>query len=719
MLPKPNNFRYLNREGRWLDVHWSGLVLATGGALELLPSPALDGPPVDLGGVASPPAPSGVAVDDAGRTFTTVPGTNTVVLQGGCSSSATVLTHLLEGTGLAPLDAPRGLVLLDAGKRLALVDSGNHRILFFETVNFSLTSVWGQDDLTAAPQPGNAPGRYDTPWTVSTDLDGNLYVLDYGNARVQKLSPSEDPDTPFTTNLQTSVQRPGALAVSGGGDDVFVFVFNLDDQIIHVFDGKGVPRKEADGSPSRIPGTSGVLALAASASILYVGDNQLRSVLAYSRTAGYPSCGAAVGYSGPVAALALDASGAVHVAAGTDAAPALLNALGAYLSIGVLWSEAIPAASGLTAWSRLQAELKQPASTSIDLHYALSHSSVAPPVSTASQTPFSDTAWTALPNGITDLQLPRDKLPFLFVGAVFRSERTTTPSLTQMRVTFNDPGYLPLLPAIYRQPPSTPDFLARFLALFQSVFDDLESEFDTLLRYFSPHAAPADALPWLASWLATNLEQEEPISQIRTSIANAFYRSQWRGTAEGLRLALLQDAGVRANIVQPIANANVWTMPSDDACSGTSSTPTGTPLGLGATLSSMHPGPAVLDSTAQLDRSFLIGDDQYGEPLFDGLAYKFVVEVAAGDVADPGKLDLVRRVVEGEKPAHTMWQLSVLESTMRVGAQARIGIDSFIAGAAKPSALGAPGSAAGLRLSGSSSPRVGAVRLGQEFKLDQ
>jgi hypothetical protein len=227
-----------------------------------------------------------------------------------------------------------------------------------------------------------------------------------------------------------------------------------------------------------------------------------------------------------------------------------------------------------------------------------------------------------------------------------------------------------------------------------------------------------EALPWLATWLAVDLEQGEPVAQIRTTIAHAFHHYQWRGTAEGLRLALLEDAGIHAHIVQPIANASFWSFQTDSSCSGSPSIPSGVSLGATSTLPNMHPGGAVLGSTAQLDRSYLITDAEFGEPLFDEVAYQFVVEVYSSEISRKGRRELVHQIVEREKPAHTMWKLAVIEPSMRVGVQARAGIDSIVAGVPGPSALGATGTSGGLRLGGAPAPRVGASRLGENLKLD-
>ena len=603
-----------------------------------------------------------------------------------------------------------------------MVDSGNHRVLHFDGIEFGLREVWGQDDVAATPVAGSAPGYFDTPWTISVDGDGYFYVLDYGNHRIQKFRNTGEPDLKFAAALQQSglIPHPGALAVSGKGANVAVFVFDMDGTAIFVFDGTGAPVRDGDGNPAaiRYPGMTKVLALAAGPDVVCAGDNALERVLAFAREPGFPFSGEASGYGGPSAAITIDAGGGIAVNPGSGA-PVSLTAAGAFLPFGVLWSDAISSGADPGVWNRLRADVQNADGAHIEFFYSTSNSAASIPVQPASAQPFSDPKWIALPNDVEDFLLTGDKAYFLFVGAVFSGDRSVTPRLRQMRADFDNPGYLPSLPAIYREPQANAEFLRQFLALFQGVFDDIEGELDALPRYFNPYAAPAEALPWLASWLAVDLDQGEPVSRIRTAIALAFRRFQWRGTAEGLRLALLEDAGVHANIVQPIVNASFWAFAGDTACSGVPSTPSGVQLGNTSTLPDMQPGGAVLGSTAQLDHSYLITDAEFGQPLFDGLADQFVVEVYRSEVSGKGRLEQVRAIVEREKPAHTMWRLSEIDASMRVGFEARVGIDSIIAGISGPTGLGSQGSTAGLRLAGPAAPRTGSSRLGDNLKLEQ
>src|SRR5262245_26156581 len=110
------NFRYLNREGRWLDFHSSGLELVDGGRLRLRASPLL----VATNGAGAAKlesrpvaAPSGVASASQGRSFYTVPERNELWRKDPCHPEFELVRCITEREGLGPLSAPRGLVVLE------------------------------------------------------------------------------------------------------------------------------------------------------------------------------------------------------------------------------------------------------------------------------------------------------------------------------------------------------------------------------------------------------------------------------------------------------------------------------------------------------------------------------------------------------------------------------------------------------------------------------
>ncbi|MHC2842878.1 phage tail-like protein [Bradyrhizobium diazoefficiens] len=710
MQSEASNFRYLNRSGKWLDFHRRGLELTPQGALQLRSAPRLSSPPDTSTAAVAPDGPGGIAVDQAGRVFYSIPGENRVVTSAGCDPSPTPLTCLSERAGLGPLSAPRGLLVLEKSERLVVVDSGNHRLLFCDLTDFDVREVWGQADLSSGPAASDAPDGFSTPWSAAADQDEqNIYVLDTGNGRISKFARTGDVDADFAARIQYDgyLAYPSALAVSGSGETTRVFVADLSGDVIFVFDRSGSLVRQIQW-----PGMGNVIALAASETTLYVGDNDGRRILAFDLADPFEFNGEAAGFDGYVAALAVaPQSGALLVQTGNAAQPVSLDIAGAYLGSGVLWSDAISGGPLPVAWSRLRASVSNAAGSHVEFYYALSNTRTpAPAVDPEAEQPFGS-PWRAIPEDVEDFLLGEQKAGFLFVGARFLSDRTDTPRLTQMRADFNADSFTKYLPLVYLNPGNQPDFLKRFVALFQGLFEDIEGEVNSLERYFDPYSTPAEALPWLASWLAVELEQGEPEARLRNSIAGAFRRYQWRGTIEGLRLALLDDAGVHAIISEPIAASSFLAFPSAASSGATPSA-----LGLGTYLPSAQPGGAVLSIDATLDHSYLITDAEYGEPVFASVAWQFVIEVYRHEANTDARLQLIKDIIEREKPAHTTYRLALIDPAMRVGVQGRVGVDTVIAGVPPTGALG-ESREFGLRLGGPPPPRIGSSRFGDDLKL--
>ena len=111
-------------------------------------------------------------------------------------------------------------------------------------------------------------------------------------------------------------------------------------------------------------------------------------------------------------------------------------------------------------------------------------------------------------------------------------------------------------------------------------------------------------------------------------------------------------------------------------------------LGISTVLASAEPQGAVVGTTATMDRSQLITQEEYGAPLFDEVAYRFVVRLYPGELSCPGKIDQVRAILDREKPAHTVYEICTVEPGVRIGYQARLGVDTLLGGQSVPGRLG-------------------------------
>jgi DNA-binding beta-propeller fold protein YncE len=83
---------------------------------------------------------------------------------------------------------PRGLATGHDGE-VYIADSGNNRVQKFDSEGNAM-HAWGKFGFAWR---GAGMGKFDVPWGVTTDKDGNLYVTDTSNARIQKFQPDGTP----------------------------------------------------------------------------------------------------------------------------------------------------------------------------------------------------------------------------------------------------------------------------------------------------------------------------------------------------------------------------------------------------------------------------------------------------------------------------------------------------------------------------------------------
>lgn len=757
------NYSYLNREGDWPHFKLSGVEIRSDGALQLNSLPLLEGAmPIELIEAAEPDGPAGIAVDLDGTIYFSDPTKNLVFEIDGCDGKTAPLS-CMGGNGTEPprFESPRGLLIPHHRRTLFVADSGNHRLQLFDLATLQLVEVWGQESVSGAV-PGTQPGHFDSPVALAGDEDGNVYVVDYGNRRVQKFDAAGQVVRGFWDAARNSavLSKPIGIAVWGQGKETRVYIVDEEKHAVFLFDREGKPVRDDSGRTVSFGGDQlkRPMGITATSDALYVGDNELRNVLKFrSRDQAYS--GNAVGYQGPVAALTVNGKGSLLVHPGGSYELIRLVEDGGYLSRGVIWSETISLRDYEVSWHRLLAVIEElgPAAH-LKLFIFTSNDPASPPaVDPSAADPFEDPSWRPhleAPNqyaDLVDLFIGGSPARYLWVGALFWSDGRSTPVVTQMRVEFDHQTYLEHLPAIYDAESTCGDLLLRLLSLLEAMFGAVESETANLSRLFDVDAVPREFLGWLAGWLALDLNEDWDDAKKRDLIRRAFSLYSRRGTVEGLRESLRLFAGVDVIIEEPIINAAWWALPATeqpcgcggarDGCSCGSSTGSTTRSGcecgcksltkktsgdcadsagevswtstecsiLGVTtmLAPAQPQGAVMGTTATLDRSDLIDGDEFGSPLFTDVAYQFTVQVYRGQLRCADSLTRVRTVLQREKPAHAAYHLCVIEPLFRAGYQARVGIDAVVAGPQQSFAFGAGLLGEDTTLAGQPSARVG------------
>jgi phage tail-like protein len=702
MVSRPDSsYRYLNREGRWLDFKLHGLVIGSDGALRLPSLPVLAGTGPDSNGAAEPKKHAGIAVAPDGQVFYSVPDANEVRTTGGCYEE-TVAVSAPEGDLVLPLHAPGGLLIPRERDVLGIADTGNDRVIWLDRATCEVREIWGEFE----------PGLLRRPTMLAGDGDGFVYILDYANRRVRKFDVWGRIDDDFEANVRSGVPHPYALAATGAGADARVYVLDRDSHTISAFDSAGHRVKTPAGdwfsisAPLEKP-----FAICATSSELYVGDNGLLRIVVFSAEDG-SLIGEAGGWDGPVAAMTIDPKGRILVLLGDGNAPLALSPTGAWASQGAMWSSSISGGGARVAWRQIRSGVDLPPGTHIQLFYTTRDKADPIPVDPAADVPFDPGVWTAVPPNADDIFVPRDPAIYLFVGALLLSDGTATPVLHQMRADFSPDPLYEHLPAFYRNTAPPTDFMRRLTALYGSVLAEIEEEIGAKAAAVDPLSIGEGDLPWLASWLAVDLDPDAPLAVRRQAIVEAFRNDGRRGTPQGFKAAMLVQAGVHVTIDEPLADASWFVLPGETSCGGSGASP-GAPLGVGTGLGAAEPFGAILGSTAQFEHSHLITDEEAGAPLFEPSAYRFTVRVHRAEARGEARIQKIRGAIEREKPAHTVARLEIIEPIMRVGAQSRLGIDTVVASVPRATALGS----SPWRVGGEAEPRTGSARLGRNLRI--
>jgi phage tail-like protein len=135
---------------------------------------------------------------------------------------------------------------------------------------------------------------------------------------------------------------------------------------------------------------------------------------------------------------------------------------------------------------------------------------------------------------------------YLWLRLHLQGDGRRTPVLHGLRVSQPRPPLLERLPAFWRSDPEGGALTERLLALYEGPLTELDHRAEALVRLFLPALAPAEALPWLADFLALSFHDQLPERVRRTLLGEIAVLYRKRGTLPGLErlLSILAEAPV-------------------------------------------------------------------------------------------------------------------------------------------------------------------------------
>lgn len=288
---------------------------------------------------------------------------------------------------------------------------------------------------------------------------------------------------------------------------------------------------------------------------------------------------------------------------------------------------------------------------------------------------------------------------FLWIRVEMSGDGRSSPEIAALRAYASRFSYLDrYLPELYQEtlfppdgdqigPATSPDFLERFLDLFESVLTPLEDRIASAYVLTDPRGVPEESLDWLAGWVGASFDTAVPAPRRRDMLAGAPELFRQRGTLGGLERALELSTGGGVSGGEIVVIENYRLRRTFATILGADLADEDDPLlgGIAASGNSFVGETLILGSEHR--REFLalfspelVDPDSAEEALvlaeFDRLANRATV-IVHQEVA-PQDLGLIRRIAALEAPAHV--EVTVLRAThpFLVAVASLVGVDTYL-----------------------------------------
>ena len=156
-------------------------------------------------------------------------------------------------------------------------------------------------------------------------------------------------------------------------------------------------------------------------------------------------------------------------------------------------------------------------------------------------------------SGVSDILLHDVSGRYLWLLVEMYSPNDTSAKINDMIIYLPAESWIDKLPQIYRRSDRQNHFLERYLGIFQTFYEELDTEIADISNCFDPECAESDFLEMLSGWLNirdTSIWSEE---QLRILLLNAVRLYRMRGTKEGLSELLEMYLGEKPFIIEGFA----------------------------------------------------------------------------------------------------------------------------------------------------------------------
>jgi phage tail-like protein len=577
------------------------------------------------GSFAGRTMPTGVAAGPAGRLVVTDPDGDRLLTY---TTYEARLHPLWPPRGGGPPDpyaltGPRG-VAFGPGGDLVVTDTGGGRVLVYAWPSLATRTV--------VELPGG------TPWDVAHDSTGRAYVADAAAGRVHRFDRLWRRDAGYVGG-HGLLRRPRHLAVD---DEDRLHVVDADLSGVVVLDGRGRPLPGQETPEGR---AATVRALHRRA---FPPPLRLDAAGLWLPQQRRPDCPALF-----LSGLTVDRRGRADVPGQSAPGPVLLPRPSgpAFTQAGRFVSQPLDGGAAGVVWHRVVLDADVPRDTALVLRTFTAPA----PLGGTEVAGLADERWSPPlgvgPDGHPEGLVLSPPGRYLWLRLDLRGNGQASPLVRAASVYAPRRSSLALLPPVFQEDPVSADFLDRFLSYFDTVFAEVETRIDDFAGHLDPDGVPGGGfLTWLGEWLDVVFLSEWPDATRREFVRRAIELYRMRGTVAGLRAVLQVHAAFPEPLPAVIEHFRVRDFAERR----------------------LTPEPDLVDGRVWLAGIPVETADG------SGTAHRFTVVVPRAAAPDRPAVAAVHRLIQAQKPAHTAYDLRVLDPGLRIGCQSTVGIDTLL-----------------------------------------
>ena len=233
----------------------------------------------------------------------------------------------------------------------------------------------------------------------------------------------------------------------------------------------------------------------------------------------------------------------------------------------------------------------------------------------------------------SDVILYEFKGKYLWICLEFINYGQKPIRVSSIKIEFPKVSFIDYLPDVYKEEENNSKFLERFLAIFQSIYVDLEDKIDYTPIKYDMDRTTKDFLSWIGDWLSLKNASIWSEEKLRKLVKEATKIYKMKGTKRAVAKMIKEYLGVE---------------------------------------------PIIVEQFDVKENMYYHKEKEVVEKLFGDNGYIFTVMVPQAHIKDTESYVELLRVINDVKPVDSICNLVVLSDQIYLDNHCYIGINSFI-----------------------------------------